>query len=149
MAFFGGDMLRVIGCIHISGTKAGLETLVSNSVIPSGILKQIGTKRKIPDVDSWSYSSPWYRFHFDFEQFDEEICDFLLAHQQLKDYLDIRDTRIKYAIFTLCPVGQSHEETFACLLSQKTLKVLVDLGLCLEIAPEVLSSEAPYWEYNP
>ena len=51
-------MLRVIGYIYIYGTKAGLEELVSNSAIPSGSLKQIGTKRKIPDVDSWSYSSP-------------------------------------------------------------------------------------------
>ena len=69
----------------------------------------------------------------------------MLAHQQLKNYLDINDRRIEYAIFTLCPVEQSHEETFACLLSQKTLKVLVDLGLCLEIAPEVFMPEVPYW----
>jgi hypothetical protein len=140
--------MLVLGNIEIFGTKAGLEGLASNSAIPSGILKQLGTKRKVPDVDSWGYSSPRYRFHFDFEKFDEEVCDFLLAHQRLRNYLDINDTRIEYAIFTLYPAEQNDEEFFSCLLSQKTLKVLVDLGLCLEIAPEVLSSEAPYWESN-
>ena len=138
-------MFRILGIISIYGTKASLAGLVSNSAIPLGTLKQIGTKRKVPDIDSWCYSSPYYRFR-EIITLDEEVFDFLIAHERLKDYLDINDDGIEYAIFTLCPVDQSYEETFSCLLSQKTLKILVDLGLSLEISPASVMPDVDYWK---
>lgn len=136
-------MLRILGEISVYGSAASLERLVSTASIQNGVLKQIGTLRKVPDKDFWCYASPRYRFHAD--TLDEEVRGFLTAHKRLGEALAINDAGIRYALFTLCPVDQSYEEAFACLLGKDTLRVLSDLGLALEIAPESVMPEAEYW----
>lgn len=138
-------MLRILGNIEIYGTKASLEQLVSVDPIPNSILKQIGTKRKIPDKDLWCYGSPSYRFR-EITTLDEEVRDFLIAHERLGDVLAVRDPGIQYAIFTLCPVEQSYEETFACLISCETLQILVRMGLALQIAPASVMPDVDFWK---
>lgn len=135
--------MRILGQISIYGTKASLERFASMASIPSGTTKQVGLKRKVPETDSWCYASPWYCFRF--ENLDEEMCDFLIAHAQLGNALAIPDPERRYAFFTLCPVDQSDDETFACLLSRETLQVLSSLGVAFQIAPESVMPDAPYW----
>lgn len=136
-------MLRILGQVSIYGTKASIDQCASIAPIPTGAITQIGLMRKIPDVDSWCYASPWYRFHLDV--IDDEVRDFIAAHAQLGDALAVRDAGIAYAFFTLCPVEQSDEESLACVLSRETLQALSRLGVGLQIAPASLMPDAPYW----
>src|SRR5688572_9112751 len=140
-------MFRLLGLIMIYGTKASLDKCASVAQIPNGTIEQIGLKAKVPPKDAWLYRSPRYRFRCDHtDAMDNEIHDFLNAHSKVGDALANRDAGIEYALFTLCPAGQSFEETFAGILSNKTLKILADMRLDLEIAPEVLLPDAPYWK---
>jgi hypothetical protein len=140
-------MFRVLGQISIYGTKASIDRCASVAQIPNGTIKQIGLKAKIPPLDEWLYASPLYRFRFDhLDTMDHEIRDFLAAHLKVSDALASRDTEIEYALFTLCPVEQSYEESFAGILSRETLKMLVDMGLDLEISPEAIMPDAAYWK---
>ena len=138
-------MLRILGNIEIYGTKASLERLISIDPIPNSVLQPIGTKRKVPDTDSWCYGSPSYRFR-EIITLDEEVRDFLIAHERVGDVLAERDWGIEHAIFTLCPVEQSYEETFACLLSCETLQILVRMGLSLQIAPASIMPDVGFWK---
>jgi len=136
-------MLRILGQIWISGNKAGLEPLVQASAIPSGKLEQMGLKRKVPDVDSWFYGSPCYQFHW--ESLDEELYSFIESNRRIKPFLIPWSSGLQYAHLQITPVDQSFEETFSCLLSRRTINLLSELGLGLEIAPEVTMPEFPFW----
>jgi hypothetical protein len=138
-------VLRILGNIAIYGTKASLDQLISVDPIPNSILEQIGIKRKIPDKDLWCYGSPSYRFR-EIITLDEEVRDFLIAHERVGNVLANRDSGIEYAFFTLCPVDQSYEETFACLLSCETLRLLVNMGLSLQIAPAAIMPDVDFWK---
>lgn len=136
-------MLRILGKISIYGTQAGLERLASVAPILDGAIKQVGNSRKVPEIDSWCYASPWYRFRID--TMDEEVRNFLDTNAQLGKVLNSSDTGIEYAVISLCPVGQNEQETFACLFSHETLDVLASIGFALEIAPASVLPNAPYW----
>uniref|UniRef100_UPI003342314E hypothetical protein n=1 Tax=Castellaniella defragrans TaxID=75697 RepID=UPI003342314E len=140
-------MLRILGQISISGTKASIDRCASIARIPRGTIMRTGLARKVPPADSWCYSSPWYRFNF--HTMDQEIRSFVMAHAQLGKALAGHDAGITYALFTLCPVEQTFEETFSGLLSRETLQALSCLGVGLEIAPAVLMPDVPCWvEYD-
>ena len=138
-------MLRILGCICIYGSKASLEPLVQTSAIPSGQMMQLGLKRKIPDVDSWIYSSPYYQFHH-YEPLDEELHEFIKSNRRIGNFLIPRNHGIEYAHLKITPVEQSFEEIFSCLLSHKTITLLSELGLGLEISPAVVMPEFPFWK---
>lgn len=136
-------MLRILCCISIYGNKLSLRELVSKNAIPNGELNQIGLKRKIQDVDSWCYSSPTYQFTR--EKFDIEVRDFLIHHLKIGEILKTSREGIQYALFTICPVEQSFEDEFSCLLTRETLDILSNLRLALEVAPAVIMPEVEYW----
>lgn len=138
------DARFLLGKIEIDGTKASLDKLASVALIPDGKMKQLGLKAKVPPQDTWCYSSPIYRFRFD--ESDQEIYDFLTAHLQVGKALAARDTEIEYAFFTLVPVEQSYEGSFSGIFSCETLKLLADMGLELQISPESMMPDAPYWK---
>lgn len=137
-------MLRILGRLSIYGGKPSVSRLASTVAIPSGTLEQVGQKRRIPDADSWSYSSPWYRFNL--ESLDEEVLSFLGAHEKLGAALAVPDPGIRHAMFTLCPVDQGNDEVFAYLLSDATLQRLSALRLALEVSPAPVMPEANYWQ---
>lgn len=139
-------MLRILGRISIYGSKASTERLASLGGVPAWELRQVGQKRNVPEPDSWCYASPWYGFHAD--ALDEETSDFLSAHSKLGPLLALPDHGIRYAIFTLCPVEQSEEEVFAFLLNRKTLELLSNLGLALEVSPAAVMPDVRYWNTN-
>ncbi|MFC5770694.1 hypothetical protein [Thauera sinica] len=136
-------MFRILGQISIYGRKASVDRCALAAPIPGSTITQIGLMRKIPDVDSWCYASPWYRFHLDL--IDAEVRDFIAAHAQLAGAFSACDTGIDYAFFTLCPVEQSDEECFACVLDRETLQALSGLGVGLQIAPALVMPDVPYW----
>lgn len=136
-------MLRILGNISIYGSQCDLEKLASTAKIPNSTLRQIGILRKIPDIDSWCYGTQWYRFNF--ETLDEEIQNFLIAHEQLGIMLPDYDISMDKAVLTLCPVEQSDEEVFSCLLSNDTLHILSRLSLSLQIAPASIMPDVMYW----
>ncbi|HEY2444852.1 MAG TPA: hypothetical protein VGI20_03855 [Rhizomicrobium sp.] len=135
--------MRILGTINVCGNSAGLRPLVGAAAIPNGIYSAVGLKRRIPDVDRWSYKSPLYRFRFD--SLDAEVRSFLLAHNAIGPILNADRSGIEFAYFTFCPVAESEDEWFSGYLQSPTLMVLGNLGLGLEIAPESLMPEASYW----
>lgn len=137
-------MLKLFGKIEIDGTKASVDRCASIASIPHGAIMQMGLKRKVPAIDSWCYESPLYRFNLD--KMDQEIRDFLTAHLKVGDALASRDAGIEYAFFTLVPVVKSYEDTFAGIFGCETMKLLANMGLELQIAPEALMPDAPYWK---
>lgn len=137
-------MLRILGRISIDGTRSAVDRLASTEPIPGGKIWQTGLKRKIPDVDSWCYESPLYRFH-GIETLDNEVQEFVLAHARLGELLTKSSEGVKYAFFTLYPVAQSAEESFACTLSCDTLQAISRLCVGLQIAPGSVMPDAPYW----
>jgi hypothetical protein len=139
-------MFKLLGRIDIDGTKSSIDKCALVASIPHGIMTQIGLKRKFPKVDTWLYASPWYRFHLD--TMDHEVRDFLTSNLQVGDALAVRDAGINYAFFTLCPVEQSDEESFAGVFSLETLKLLANMGLELQIAPASVMPDAPYWVFR-
>lgn len=136
-------MFRILGQVSIYGTRSSIDRCASIAPISSGTITQIGHMRKVPDADSWCYASPWYRFHL--REIDDEVRDFVAAHSQIGDALAVRDSGITYALLTLCPVEQSDEESFGCVLSRETLHALSCLGVGLQIAPASVMPDAPYW----
>jgi hypothetical protein len=136
-------MLRILGQFSIFGTKASVGRIASTTPIPEGRIVQIGLARRVPEPDSWCYESPRYRFHQ--EEIDDEVRDFISVHARLGPALKKADAGLKYAFLTLCPVEQSNEEEFACVLSHETLQALSALGVALQIAPEPVMPDAPYW----
>jgi hypothetical protein len=137
-------MFKLLGRIEIDGTKASVDKCALVASIPNGTITQIGLKRKSPIVDAWCYASPLYRFHLD--TMDHEVRDFLTAHLQVGDALAVRDAGIEYAFFTLVPVVKSYEDTFAGIFGCETLKLLANMGLELQISPEAIMPDAPYWK---
>lgn len=137
-------MLELWGKIYISGTKSCIEKCAAIAPIPNGIIMQLGLKQKVPDTDSWLYQTPLYRFRSD--TLDDEIRDFLTAHSHIRDGLYACDTEIKYAFFTIVPVANDPDHSFSTIFRRETLKLLTDIGLELEIAPENLMPDAPYWK---
>jgi hypothetical protein len=140
-------MYRLLGRICIYGTKVSVDKCASIASIPNGTIKQIGLKAKAPPLDAWVYESPLYRFNFD--ENDHEIRDFLTTHLKVGDALAPRDAGIEYAFLTLIPVVASYEDTFAGIFSCETLRLLANMGLELEISPEALMPDAPYWKDDP
>jgi len=136
-------MLRILGKISIFGTEAAVQQVASIASIQNSVLQQVGIARSKPDVDFWCYGSSWYSFRSC--SFDDEILNFLVMHERLGDALETVSAGVKYAFFTVCPVGQSDEEIFACMYSVETLRKLSYLGLALEIAPASVMPDAPYW----
>ena len=137
-------IMRILAHIVITGPRIQLEELSSHSAIQDGKLCQLGLRRTPPPVDSWKYSSPIYQFDAVF--LDEDLYSFLLANKRLGKFLHkIRD-KVSYAFLSVVPVGQTYEQTFSCLLSQETLSMLTTMGLGLEIAPETLLPEYPFWK---
>lgn len=141
-------MLRILAKISIYGSKAALGPLMEAALIQDGKIKQVGTSRKKPELDSWSYSSPWYEFHVD--EIDNEIHDFLVAHERLGAFLCASNGRcvsgMEYAVLSLCPVGQNAQEYFSCFFGREILGALLQSGLALEIAPASTLPEAQYWK---
>jgi hypothetical protein len=136
--------MRILAFIAILGPKIPLEQLSSHSAIQDGSLYQLGLKMRNPPPDSWKYMSPIYRF--DADSLDEDLYSFLLANEGLGKFLcKVRD-KVEFALLTVMPVEQTFEETFSCLLSQETLSKLTMMGLGLEIAPEVIMPEYPFWK---
>jgi hypothetical protein len=140
-------MLRILGQLSLFGTKVSVEGVASLTPIPRGLVKQIGLKRKPPETDHWCYESPLYRFHP--ETIDEEVRDFAFAHARLGEALANQELGITHAFLTLCPVEQSLEEEFACVLSAETLRAILHLGVGLQIAPAKVMPDAPYWKPQP
>ena len=135
--------MRILGKITFFGTKTSLDLLASSAPFTNSVFEQVGALRKVPDLDSWCYGTPWYRFRF--EQLDEDVRRFLLAHETLLGTSIFRDAEIKYSIFTLSPITQNPDEAFSCFFDTKTLEKLLVLGLALEIAPASVMPDAPYW----
>jgi hypothetical protein len=52
---------------------------------------------------------------------------------------------ISFALFTLSPVAEDSDEWFASFFENETIVALGNLGLGLEIAPESVLPEAPFW----
>lgn len=139
-------MLRILGQISIFGTKASVERVASDVQIPGGKITQTGLSRRIPDPDSWCYESPRYQFHQ--ETLDDEVRDFATAHARLGKTLCEKVEGLTYAFFTICPVDQSYDEEFSCVLSNHTLRALFNLGVALQIAPSPVMPEVPYWSLS-
>lgn len=136
-------MTRLLGRIEVYGTKASLDNFVSLAPMPNWELAQIGLKKKIPELDAWTYSSPFYRF--DVQTSDEDIYDFIAAHGKIGDALKERYSDIEYAFFTLVPVIESYEDSFAGIFSCKTLALLSNMRLELQISPEATMPAAEWW----
>lgn len=136
-------MFRILGQISIYGSKSALDSLHNNQILREGTLKQIGLARKVPDIDYWSYASPWYRFRS--EKLDDEIQNFLVANKKLGKAIGDIAPGIRYSFFTLSPVAQNEENLFSCLLSNETLEMLSKLHLALEISPASVKPNGAYW----
>lgn len=139
-------MLRILGRFSLYGSRDSLARIASIVEFPSAVLEQIGQKRRTPEKDSWAYSSPWYRFELN--RLDEQVAEFLDLHKGLGDALARSDVGISHAMFTLCPVEQSGEQVFSCLLSHKTISLLSALRLALEISPAPVMPEVEDWRGN-
>ena len=126
------------------GTSDGLRPFATAASLPNGVLEQLGLKRKNPLPDLWSYGTPWYRFRY--EVLDSEVRNFLTAHAGLGSMLaSVAGNGLTHALFSLCPVAEQHDETFACILERETIAVLNESRLALEIAPEVSMLDYPFW----
>lgn len=136
-------MFRILGNISIYGTRSSLEKLVTTAPMPDSSIRQIGSLRKKPDIDSWCYSTQWYCFNAD--TLDEEVRDFLIAHKKISDVLSTPEIGPGQALFTLSPVGQDSECLFSCILSHQTLCALSSLKLSLQIAPASVMPDVAYW----
>ena len=136
-------MLRILGQISIFGTKAGIERFISLAPIPNGAITRVGGSRIVPDVDSWCYASPWYRFRGD--TLDDEIRHFLITQGYFGSALITCGADITYAFFTLCPIEQNEDEAFSCLLQHETLNALADSALAFQIAPASVMPDVAYW----
>lgn len=136
-------MMRILARVSIYGTKKTLGKICVGAPILNGVLEPVGLARKVPDLDSWCYASPWYRFHHD--KIDEELGDFLTVNVGLEDFVATDGKGIVAGVVSLCPVGEGFEERFACVLTQRTLRLLLRTGLDFEVAPASVMPEVPYW----
>jgi hypothetical protein len=137
------ETMRILARISIFGRKAVIDEIASLAGIRNGEIMQCGLLRKPPLIDSWHYSTTWFRFNFN--HLDEEMLSFLDAHSVLEHVLPPRSREVEYAQVTLCPVGQTYEHELSFYLKPETLRRLCRMGLALELAPAVRMPDAPYW----
>jgi hypothetical protein len=142
-SFLVSDQVRISGRIVVYGTSAGLQRLVAAAPVPNAMHKQLGLKRRVPITDLWSYESPWYRFRF--ESLDAEVRNFLTAHASIGPILAASTAGISHALFSLCPIAEGDDEVFSGLFEHETIATLGRINLGLEIAPEALMPDVPYW----
>ncbi len=135
--------MRILFKTNVFGSRLGVEPMVRATAIPNGQLTQTGTSRVPPDLDSWAYSSPWFTLSGD--DLDRELMEFLSTQHALQKFLIVKEAAVKFAMLTICPVAESEDEAFACLLSVETLAEISRLGLALEIAPAPFMPDAPTW----
>jgi hypothetical protein len=137
-------MLRLLGKISVFGTQHCVEQLSVQKVIADAVTHQIGLSQKIPPKDLWTYATPWYEFGV--ESLNEGVSNFVETYPLLGDALDKLGSDVRWAILTLCPVGQSDEEAFSCLLNRETMAAITRCRLGLEIAPASVMPEAVLWK---
>lgn len=139
-----GTKMRILAQISIYGSQQGIDTVNKTlSGIPMYI-EQIGLKKEPPEINRWHLSSPMYQFHWD-ERFDEEIYNFLTFYQNIKNSNLTSANEIIYSFLTICPVRESKEEDFSYILTKRTLKTLIELGLCIQVAPATVMPEFQFW----
>jgi hypothetical protein len=136
--------MKVLANISVVGRKETLNVLSANNAIRHGSLMQIGLRRKHPPADDWSYSSPFYRFRFT-DTFDDELYSFIHVNYDLKRFLRNASSGIDNAGLLIITTEQNFEETFECFISHKTIALLSEIGLDLDIDPEVVMPDFPYW----
>jgi hypothetical protein len=138
-------IMKLLAKISVVGCKEALDVLSSNNAIRHGGLKQLGLKkRKDPPSNLWSYSSPFYKFDFS-DTFDDELYSFIYANHDLKRFLHNTSSGIDNASLLIMIAEQTSEEMFGCFFSHKTIVLLSDTGLDLDIDPEVCIPDFPYW----
>jgi hypothetical protein len=142
---FGIIEMKVFIAISISGRKEALSVLSSNDAIKRGELKRLGLRRKTPPPDLWGYISPTYRVNDDIDAFENELYSFLCAHRKLGEFLSGSRNGIDNAFLSIIIVDQTVEDLFSCVLPHKTISLLNEIGLDLEIEPVVIIPDYPYW----
>ena len=135
--------MKIFAEITVSGRKQALDVLNTNNAIRHGEIKQLWLKRKQVPQDLWVYNSPLYIFNPD--SLDEELYSFLHVNRNLSHYLHNKNEDIDDAYLSIITTDQTFEEMFACLFSLKTITLLGEIGLGLEIDPEVVMPDFPYW----
>lgn len=136
--------MRILGRISLFGSKVAIEAIAS--VIPHvlGSVAQVGHKRKNPDTDYWAWESETYRF--DVENLDEQLRSFVSQCAALKKPLETNRAGVRYAYLTLCPVDQTPDELFHCVLNSATVQAIGDLGIGVQVAPATAMPDAPAWK---
>lgn len=136
--------MKVFAEISVFGRKEALSFLSSNYAIKHGELKQLGLKkRKTPPPDLWCYGTPLYRL--DTDALEEELYSILDANRGLGMFLHNTKEGIDGASMTIIITDQTSEEMFGCFFPLKTIQLLAEIGLELDIDPEVCIPDYPYW----
>ena len=136
--------MYIVGNIKIYGTLSALEFISKKHLIRNGLLQRVGSERKPPDQNSWRYGTPNYQFG-NIITLDEDVHDFLTDHIQLESVLNHTIEGVTSSVFTLMPIDQSFEHMFSCLLTRKTLRIMMRIGLDFQISPEVIMPDAVHW----
>lgn len=136
-------MLRILGCISVNGTKNNLEEFSLIARVMDASITQIGLKLKKPPMDYWIYSSPWYQFSHD--MLDDEIQDFVIENSNFGIAVKKYHSELIYPLLTLCPTDMDEDEDFSCLLSQKTIENISNIGVGLQISPALVMPISPFW----
>lgn len=84
-------------------------------------------------------------YRFDIEKLDEQLRSFVSRHAALAKPLETNHAGIRYAYLTLCPVDQTPDELFHCVLDPATVQAIGDLGLGVQVAPATAMPDAPPW----
>jgi len=85
-------------------------------------------------------------YEFDIEKIDEQLGSFVSQYAALGRPLEINRAGIRYAYLTLCPVDQTPDEMFHCVLDASTIRTIGSLGIGVQIAPASVMPDALPWK---
>lgn len=136
-------MLRVFGRISLFGTKEIIDVIASYVSHLPGEVVQVGLKRNVPETNRWCWESPLYRF--DLDDMDNDVRSFVMAYAPLGVAIEESGQGLTHAFLTLCPVEQSAEELFACVLGVDTVRAISGLGIGIQISPASVMPDASFW----
>lgn len=139
-----GIDMRVLSRISVYGKKLQINNFLSEAKLLNWKIEQVGSHRKVPEIDYWCALSEGYEF--DFNSLGNELLEFLSVNEWIKKGFSFafRGAPDK-GFLTIFVTDREEGEDLSTIFDSKLLSKIVELGLELEISHENIMPNLPLW----
>jgi hypothetical protein len=136
-------MCRVLVQLSVWGNDEDIQSLSAQIDGSIGRIVHVGTKSMKPENRCMSFCTPWHEI--DNDNVNDGLYSFIEAHKNISALVSESSFNNITLRLTVCPVDETQENSFSCLIGIRTVRKLAELGLEFEISPAVVMPQATYW----